>query len=352
MPWFDQIAEELDFLMPRTTGGRTASVSDDDDLCVRAAWLHYGLGLTQTEVAGRLGTTNVKAHRLIARANRLGIVHVSIDGAVSECFALEGQITARYGLDFCQVAPDLGEEGLPLTALGLAGSRYLRREFEAGDHAIIGFGHGRTMAACVNRLPRLAIANLRLVSLLGGLTRKYAATPFDVIHRLAERTGAEAYLLPVPMYANSPEDRLVLLKQRGVGPVFEMGIQSTLRIVGIGAMEPDSSTLSTGMVKKEETDEAKRAGGVGEILGHIFDLSGHLVETVLSARALSMPVEEIGSKKTVAIAGGPIKIEAIRGVLSSGLLSGLITDERTAAGLVAKDGRNPAPPSLAASRMG
>jgi hypothetical protein len=93
--------------MPRITGGCTAPVSDDDDLCVRAAWLHYCLGLTQAEVAGRLGTTNVKAHRLIARANRLGIVHVSIDGAVSECFALEGKIAARYGLDFCQVAPDL-----------------------------------------------------------------------------------------------------------------------------------------------------------------------------------------------------------------------------------------------------
>ena len=54
-----------------------------------------------------------------------------------------------------------------------------------------------------------------------------------------------------------------------------------------------------------------------------------------------MPVEEIGSRKTVAIAGGRLKTDAIRSVLSSGLLSGLITDERTAVGLVAKDGLQP-----------
>ena len=211
--------------MSRIAGGRAASVSDDHDLCVRAAWLHYGMGLTQAEVAKRLGITNVKAHRLIARANRLGIVHVTIDGGGRRVSRPGGKDRRPLRTRFLQGRSDLGEEVLPLTTLGLAGARYLRREFEAGDHAIIGFGHGRTLAACVNRLPHLAIPNLKLVSLLGGLTRKYAATPFDVIHRLAERTGAEAYLLPVPMYANSAEDRAVLLDQRGVGAIFEMGVR-------------------------------------------------------------------------------------------------------------------------------
>lgn len=31
-----------------------------------------------------------------------------------------------YGLGLCEVAPDLGEEGLPLRALGLAGASFLR----------------------------------------------------------------------------------------------------------------------------------------------------------------------------------------------------------------------------------
>ena len=308
---------------------------DEADLCVRAAWLHYGAGLTQGEVAARLGVPNVKAHRLIARANKLGLVRISIDGPIAACVALEERLCAKFGLGLCQVAPDLDDEPLPLRTLSLIGSRYLGAAMQSGEHAVIGFGHGRTLAACAAALPRLSAPGVKLVSLLGGLTRRFATTPFDVIHRLVERTGAEAYVLPLPFYANTIEDRAVLLEQRGVRPVVEMGIDATLRLVGVGTMEADASMLKTGMVEREDFEQARNAGGVGEVLGHIFSARGARVETELSARTLSMPFEEIGRQKTVAIAGGRSKIEPIRGVLASGLIHGLITDERTAHALLA-----------------
>ena len=308
---------------------------EDVDLCVRAAWLHYGAGLTQGEVAARLGLPNVKAHRLIARANKLGLVRITIDGPIGACVALEERIVAEFGLKFCEVAPDIDDEPLPLRALALVGSRYLAGRLLSGEHPTIGFGHGRTLAACAAALPRLSTPGVKLVSLLGGLTRRFATTPFDVIHRLVERTGAEAYVLPLPFYANTIEDRAVLLDQRGVRPVVEMGVAATLRLVGIGTMEADASILQTGMVEREEFEAARRAGGVGEILGHIFSSTGERVKTELSARTLSMAAEDIGRNKTVAIAGGRSKIGAIRAVLASGLIHGLITDERTAEALLA-----------------
>jgi DNA-binding transcriptional regulator LsrR (DeoR family) len=319
-----------EIIMPPTGADASALSDRENDLCVRAAWLHYGAGLTQTEVAARLGASTVKAHRLIARANKLGLVRVHIEGEIAACVALEEAICARYGLNFCQVSPDLDEGPLPLRGLSVLGARFLEQALTGEAHEIIGFGHGRTLAACVNALPQLPKPRAKLVSLLGGLTHRLAATPYDVIHRLAERTGAEAYVLPLPIYCNSPEDRAVMLEQRGVRPVVDMGISATLRIVGVGALEPDSSPCATGMVEAEELMEARRAGGVGEVLGHIFALSGELVQCPLSARALSMPAREIGAQRTVAIAGGKVKTEAIRAALASGLMAGLITDERTA----------------------
>ena len=156
-------------------------------------------------MAERLGIPSVKAHRLIARAVADGVVKVSIDGDIVECIDLEERLCARFGLGFCEVAPDLGEAGLPLRALGLAGASYLRREIERGEHQVIGLGHGRTLAAAVQQLPRLDAKGVRFVSLLGGLTRNYAANPYDVMHRLAERTSAQAYVMPVPFFANSAE---------------------------------------------------------------------------------------------------------------------------------------------------
>jgi len=314
---------------------RRPLADEEADLCVRAAWLHYAAGLTQGEVARRLGIPSVKAHRLVARANRLGLVRVSIDGDIAECIRLEEAVAARFGLATCEVAPDLDDEPLPLKTLAIAGSRHLRLAIESGDHAVIGFGHGRTLAACVSMLPKMSVPDVKLVSLLGGLTRRYATTPFDVIHRLAERTGAQAYVLPLPFYANTVEDRAVFLEQRGVAPIVEMGVASTLRLVGIGTMEEDASILSTGMIEREEFAAAKKAGGAGEVLGHIFSLSGSLIENEISARTLSMAAADIGRQRTVAIAGGRSKVKAIRAVLASGLISGIITDERTARALIA-----------------
>jgi DNA-binding transcriptional regulator LsrR (DeoR family) len=317
---------------------RNGELDSEDSLAIRAAWLHYAGGLTQAAVANRLGLPSVKTHRLIARAVADGAVKVSIDGEIVECAMLEDRLCRLFGLDFCEVAPDLGEEGLPLRALGIAGAGFLRREIERGDHEVIGLGHGRTLAAAVHQLPRFEAGGVRFVSLLGGLTRNYAANPHDVMHRLAEKTGAQAYVMPVPFFANSAEDREVLLAQRGVREVFEMSNGAGLKIVGIGTADSGAQLVASGMIEPREIDEIRAVGGVGEMLGHFFDRKGRVLETTLTTRTLAVDLDGPPSSRIVAIAGGAGKLEAIRCVLMSGRLKGLITDEPTARALAGEEG--------------
>lgn len=307
---------------------------DESSMAARAAWLHYAGGLTQTEVAKRLGLTSLKAHRLITKANQDGLIKVFIDGDVSECVELETALMKRFGLETCEVVPEFDDHDLPLRALGIAGAQFLKREFERGGAQLIGVGHGRTLAASVEYLPRLMIGATRFVSLLGGLTRKFSANPHDVIHRLAERTGAEAYVMPVPMFANSVEDRAVLLGQKGIAEVFDLARSADLLIAGIGTAVQEASLVATGMIGRAEMEEVRRGGGVGELLGHFFARDGRPFETPLSGRALALGRNDLRNRRIVAIAGGRIKMPAIRAVLASRMLSGLITDERTARTLV------------------
>lgn len=306
----------------------------EESLAVRAAWLHYAGGLTQADVAKRLGITGVKAHRLIARATEAGLVKVRIDGPIAELVALEERLARRFGLDYCEIVPDLTEDAPPYRALGLAGAAYIQRMIEARPNGVIGVGHGRTLAAAVRELPHLDAADLRFVSLLGGLTRNYAANPHDVIHRLAEKTGAQAYVMPVPFFANTVEDREVLLSQRGVSDVFRLAASADLMLVGIGTTEPHAQLVSSRMVEMPEITEVRGEGGVGEILGHFFDQTGRAIKTSLTQRTLSLRLDQLQGRRIVAIAGGTEKTCAIRSVLMSGLLGGLITEERTAIALV------------------
>jgi DNA-binding transcriptional regulator LsrR (DeoR family) len=313
---------------------RLSLIDGDASLATRAAWLYFAAGLTQSEVASRLNIQSTKAHRLIARASREGMIRVFVEGPVAECVALENELAQRFGIDFCRVAPDLGEADLPLKALALEGASFLRQVLERGEDKVIGVGHGRTLAGVVEQLPQTAARNVQFVSLLGGLTRKFAANPFDVIHRLAERTGAEAYLLPVPVFANSVSDRAVLMQQYGIADVFALAREASLLFVGIGQVSRDGFLVSSGMIKPDELVELKRAGACADLLGHFFGADGSMLDTDLSARATSMSAADLKKHRIVAIAGGGAKVTALRAVLRSGILHGFITDELTAQALV------------------
>lgn len=302
----------------------------EHSLAMRAAWLHYVGGLRQAEVAKVLGVPSVKAHRLIARAVAEGAVKVSIEGDIIEATALAENLRQRFRLDICDVAPDLEEEAFPIRALANVGAAQIRRWIEAGEIDTIGIGHGRTLAAAVRALPRFAAEGLSFVSLLGGLTRNFSANPHDVMHLLAEKTGAQAYVMPVPFFANTAEDRDVLLAQRGVAEVFEIAEKAKLKFVGIGTVNAGTQLVNSGMIEAGEIEEISRAGGVGEMLGHFFDPQGRTLETALTSRTLAVSLGQNSEDQIVALAGGDDKVEAIRAVLNSGRLSGLITDERTA----------------------
>lgn len=317
-------------------------LDEEAALAARAAWLHFAGGKTQGEVAELLGVQSTKAHRLIAKARADGLIRVFVEGPISGCIALEEKLKSDYGLTFCEVVPNIDEGPLPLRTLGMAGARYLRNLIENDRYRMIGIGHGRTLAAAVDLMPSVPAQNTRFVSLLGGLTRRFAASPFDVIRRLAERTGAEAYVMPVPFFANTAKDRQVLESQYGVSDVIAMAREADLYIAGIGEVDRKSFIASAGMLDEEDVGEVMKTGACAEILGHFFNERGEHLPNSVSDRALAPRFADLKSHKIVALAGGTSKTRAIRAILEHGFLFGLITDEATAKRLVSqRPGREP-----------
>jgi len=309
-------------------------VGNDRSLAARAAWLSFIGGYTQEEIAQRLGLSRVKINRLIAEATEAGLVRVFVEGTAAECVALEDRIAAHWKLDFCSVSPTVGEGLLPLRTLAAAGAHYLHGVLERGEAKVIGVGHGRTLDEVVKYLPRVNRPDVRFVSLLGSLTRHAAANPFDVIHRLAEVTGADCYFMPAPFFADSISDKKVLLGQKSLKDVFSLARSAELYIVGIGEIGTHAHMRATGMITEKELREAKQAGAVGELLGRFLDKEGRAVAAELNDRAVGIKLEEIRGRPVIAIAGGADKPLAITAVLESRVIKGLITDEDTAKAIV------------------
>lgn len=306
----------------------------DADLAARAAWLHFVGGLTQSDVAKRLNVPVTRAHRYIAKAQSDGLVRVFVDVDNADCVALENALVARYGLRLCRVAMDTPEVGpLPLRALGVIGADVLMQTVAARTHAVIGVGNGRTLAAAVDAMGRIDGRGAKFVSVLGGLTRTGAANPYDVIHRLAQKTGADAYLLPAPMFADTADARRVLMAQAALATTMELIEAASLVVLGIGDVDPAGGTGAASALAGDFASVVAR-GAVAEMLGQFLDADGAAVPTELDERVVAMALSLLRRREVIAIAGGLRKTNAVRAALASGLLTGLIIDEATARSLV------------------
>ncbi len=311
-------------------------VHRESEYVARAAWLHFVGGLTQSEVARRLSISSSRAHRHIARAQASGLVRVFVDARAESCMAVESTLMRRFNLARCHVAMEVPEEGsLPLVALGVTGADFLMQAIASDRHRVIGVGNGRTIAAAVNAMVRMHAPGVRFVSMLGGLTRSFAANPYDVIHRLARKTDAEAYLMPAPLYADTPEDKQMMMAQSAIATTMDLMAQASLMVVGVGNLDHVAGATPTTAVRgKREIHELRGAGARAEIIGQFLDASGAIMKTRHDACAMAPALETLRGRDIVAMAGGAGKSEAVLAALRSGLLTGLITDEATARRIV------------------
>ena len=78
---------------------------------MRIAWMYYVEGLTQNEIADKLGIGRVTVVRNINEAIRQREVKIWIEGDVAECLELEGQLKQAFGFKEAVVVPEPSNPG-------------------------------------------------------------------------------------------------------------------------------------------------------------------------------------------------------------------------------------------------
>lgn len=312
----------------------------DNGLAARAAWLSYIGGYTQSEIAKRLDVSSVKAHRLINQAEKAGLVRVFIEGVPAECVELEEFFINRFKLASCTVAPLLGadEDGQdPLSlydAVGVAAARQLHNLLGSGKPLTIGVGKGRSLAAMVRHMPHAHRPDLKFVAVSGSLTRNLSANPFDVVHKLVERTEGEGYFLPVPYVASSIAEKKLLQAQGSVQEMLQMARKADLYIIGIGAIGDEALVNAhirqVRMISDVEWRELRKAHAVGDIMGSFVDIDGKPVKSNLNKQALGLSPDDLRGHKVIAVVGGSGKGKAVLAALRTNVITDLVICEGNA----------------------
>lgn len=311
-------------------------MKDDEarSMIIRAAWLYYVEGLTQQHIADRIGVSKPKVNRLVAQAHAEGLITVFVERLPEDCLELESRLCERYELATATVIP-VREEVDPLRSIALVGAQHLTRLLAHNSQMILGLGHGRTLAALAEQMPRQNKPQARMVSLLGSMTRRAAVNPFDVVYKLSELTQAEGYVLPAPLVVDREEDRAMLLEQNSLKAILDLAARAHYVLAGIGDLGPESYWEHVSLLSAEELQALRGRGAVANILGNFYDARGEPVECEVSRRLVAVDPAAFENARLIAIAGGMQKQQAIHAALRTGLLSGLISDEHTARAVLA-----------------
>jgi DNA-binding transcriptional regulator LsrR (DeoR family) len=301
------------------------------DLAARAGWLYYVAGDTQQAIASKLKISRPAAQRLVAMALEKGIVKVRVHHRIAHCLELAEQLRRRFNLSLCEIVPTNGDDtGHLLRKVAVAGSQVIEAYLSAAEPKILALSTGRTLKAVVEELSEIRRPQHRLVSLVGAFAKDGSSNRYDVTLQVAEKTGSKYFLLPAPMFADSPEERRQWCHHRLYRVVESLSAQADVAFVGVGEIGPGCPIQRDGFVTKQEVVELQQCGAVGEMLGWAFDLSGQLVKASTHFRVTSVPLRSPPSRPVIAFAAGIRKARAVLGALRGRWVNGLVTDESCA----------------------
>jgi DNA-binding transcriptional regulator LsrR (DeoR family) len=310
--------------------------SETSSLRIRAAWLYYNQGMTQKDVADKLGISRSTVIRLLDEAIKRSEVQIWINEGIDDFVSLGTALEKQYGIDEVVIVPSAADGSAAATAksVGLALGQFLSEAIPDGVN--IGVGWGRTMTASLASFRPPRRERCKVISLLGGLVSVQQSNPLDYTWRFASQLGAECYMFPAPLIVDSVATKHALINDCGLKPLFDLAAQLDIAIVSCGDISPHATALSESFLPKSTIQELVAAGCVSDTMFNFIDENGQSVDHPLNELAMSINLDTLRKAKHIILAsGGEQRAVAIRATIRRTGCNTLITDEAAARALIA-----------------
>lgn len=293
----------------------------------RIAYYYYKAGMTQQEIACRMGMSRQQINRILEACIDLGIVKISID-MIDEFVEMETELERRYGLNTVRLT-NAEAFGNVNEALGSAAGEYLRGAIKSGD--IIGVVPGRAISSLADNIGPISKDNLTFTQLIGSETMLEPKNEVNgIIHRFSMRLSA----VPIPLYApvivSNEAIRASIKKEPYFTAAYETMKSCTVALVGIGRASGQRTYFNDESFRQQIPPEA-----VGEVCTYYYDAQGKHVDVPFSDRVIAVDLDDYLNIPTrIGVAGGKEKADAIRGAVIGKYINVLVTDLEAAAELL------------------
>ena len=305
------------------------------------AHLYYIKNLTQGHIAERIGMSRSNVSRMLKEARERGLVEIRIHAPLTAAGGLQEELGGRLGLRECLVLanPRLGTGAATaadrMERLSALGARYLQENIAEGS--VVGVSWSSTVHHVVSSRYLQEKPDTVAVQLMGSIGG--SITELDgvsITARLADTLGARAHYLHAPMLVSSALVREGLLRDPHIRATLEVARGADTMVVSVGTIDRRSGQYRTGYLDDGDLESIRARGAVGDICGSYFSRDGSPVRLEMTGRTIAIGFEEMRAiPNRVGVSGGPGKALANIGAVRAGLLNVLITDQDTAAEMLA-----------------
>lgn len=301
---------------------------------VEAARLYYQLDYSQQDIAKKLDVSRPTVSRLLKQAKEKGIVEININDPIEDGEQLSEQVKRHFDLKEVIIANVPIYDGITMKKhLGEVAASYLHEIIK--DHDIIATSWGTTIFEVAKSLKPKHVNDTKIVQLNGGVshsdTKTYAT---EIIHLIGEALNTQTFLLPLPAIVDHIVVKNAIEADRHIRKVLDMGKQANIAIFSVGIPVIDSVLLQAEYLS-EKDQQLIQSKAAGEICSRFFDANGNICIEGLNNRTIGIELKELAQKeKSILVAGGAQKLDAIHGALIGKYANVLVTDQYTAKMLI------------------
>ncbi len=314
----------------------TLAPKSHDALLANVALLYYKEGLTQGDIARRLGVSRPTVVGYLRQARELGIVDIRIDGLSFAASSLSRELRAAYGL------ADVFLIDEPSVAAGSSSeaAQHARRQLaQVGAMAVfdllepddsLGVAWGQTIHWLAEEMPRGTVPGLSVYQMIGSKKSRHLPAPETSAIRIASSLNAECFTLHAPAILSNRDVADALRREPVIAEQLRALRSLSKTLFSVGNVSDDTQLVLSGIATVEDVRAYVRRGAVGVLSARFIDAEGNPIEGDLDGRIIGMELSEIQAVGNgILVSSGPDKVTAIRAALLGGYARYLVTDKST-----------------------
>ncbi|NOU99831.1 sugar-binding transcriptional regulator [Paenibacillus planticolens] len=300
------------------------------DKIIDAARMYYQLDYSQQDIAKHLGVSRPTVSRFLQQAKADGIVQIKIMDPTENNENLASQLEEQFKLQkVIVVSVPQYEESIVKKYLGEAAAEFLYEVVKDGD--TIATSWGTTLYEVAVRLQNKHVKDVAVVQLNGGVSySEYNTYASEIIHLFGGAYNTNPHLLPLPAIVDHTVVKQAIEADRHIRKILDMGKRANIAVFTVGVPTEDSVLMKANYFSTSDL-EVIHEKGVGDICSRFIDLEGGICSEELDRRTIGIDLVELRKKeRSVLVAGGVKKVDAIYGAIRGKYTNTLITDQFTA----------------------